>query len=257
VTALPNRGRSAGTRVVRLALLALLLTAAACSRAPATTAPTEAPSDSGTPSVFGATATATAGAAVPRAPSLLIPQGTAPPAGTPAAAATALSQQQLDQAALSVSDLPPGFAITASGPGGPELGPDVLTSYQEEFQQRDVASTQSLQQTIVVIDLLGQYKDSTSALAGIRAINQQNLNQLLGSVSLTATPATIPAIGQDSQAFHFTGSTNGVSIGGYLIAFHQGPIAALLLTAGVQGSESLDQSVALAQKQAQKLAALG
>jgi hypothetical protein len=41
-----------------------------------------------------------------------------------------------------------------------------------------------------------------------------------------------------------------------LIAFHQGSIAAMLLTAGVQGSESLDQSVALAQKQAQKLQGL-
>jgi hypothetical protein len=141
--------------------------------------------------------------------------------------------------------------VTASGPGGPELGTDVLASYQEEFQQRDVSSPQSL----VIITLLGQYKDATSAVNGVKAINAQSLNQLLGSVNLTAEAATIPQIGEDSQAFHFIGDSNNASVGGYLIVFHRGPLAALVLTAGMKGSESLQQSVDLAQKQDQKLAA--
>lgn len=195
---------------------------------------------------------------------LIIP--TAPPAGSPpAAAATPLSQQQLDQLALGTTDLPPGFAVTGSGPGGPELGRDVLASYQEEFQQRDVTSTQSLQQTIVIIVLLGQYRDTSSALNGIRAVNAQSLNQLLGSVNLTAEPASIPAIEEDSAAFHFSGnvsgaaggSPNGTAVGGYLIVFHRGSLATLILTAAVKGSESLPQTVDLAQKQAQKLRASG
>ncbi len=240
----------------RLALVSLLMfTAAACSRHAETPTPIAETSPTATLATavagLSASATATARAAQPGQPALTIPTATAP-----AATATPLTQQQLDQTALSVSDLPPGFAITGSGPGGPELGPDVLTSYQEEFQQRDVTSTQSLQQPVVIIDLLGQYRTPADALAGIRAINQQSLNQLLGGVNLTATPVTIPPVGQDSQAFHFTGTSNGVSIGGHLIAFHQGSVAVMLLIAGVQGSESQDQSVALAQKQAQKLQGL-
>jgi hypothetical protein len=168
---------------------------------------------------------------------------------------TAAAQPHLDQLALTATDLPAGFAATASGPGGPELGTDVLASYQEEFQQRDVTSPQALQQTIVIITLLGQYKDAVSALNGIKAINTQSLNQLLGSVNLNAETATIPQIGEDSQAFHFTGDSNNVSVGGYLIVFHRGPLAALILTAAVKGSESLQQAIDLAQKQDQKLTA--
>ncbi len=244
--------RRAGARFsLGLLVAGLALALAACEQAASpTTAPTAAPSLlTTTPAAAFTTPTSIAAA---RPPSLLTPTTAAA-----SSSATPLSQQQLDQVALSVSDLPAGFAITASGPGGPDLGPDVLTSYQEEFQQRDVTSSQSLQQTIVIINLLGQYKDAASALAGIRAINVQNLNQILGGVNMTATPATVPAIGEDSEGYHFTGTTNGVAIGGYLIAFHHGPVAALLLTAGVQGSESLDQTVSLAQKQAQKLATLG
>jgi hypothetical protein len=177
--------------------------------------------------------------------------GAAAPTGTP------LSAQQLSQLALTVTDLPPGFAATGSGQGGPELGSDVLASWQQEFQQRDVTSTQALQQTIVIIDLLGQYRSAASALSGIRAVNAQSLNQLLGSVNLTAEAASVPPIEEDSAAFHFTGDTNGTSVGGYLIVFHRGPIAALLLTASVKGSESLSQTIDLAQKQAQRMRGAG
>lgn len=230
----------------RLAWLAPLLTIAflvpACSH----------PSNNGAPAPEAQTATIAANAGTAAAGA-----GSTPSSSPVAAPATPLSQQQLNQIALAATDLPVGFSITASGPGGPELGADVLASYQEEFQQRDVTSTQSLQQTIVVIALLGQYRDTTTALAGIHAINTQTLNQILGNVSLTADAAPIPAIDQDSEAFHFTGGSNGTSVGGYLIVFHRGPIAALILTAAVQGSESLPQTIDLAQKQAQKLPALG
>ncbi|HTE86470.1 MAG TPA: hypothetical protein VK821_17255 [Dehalococcoidia bacterium] len=166
---------------------------------------------------------------------------------------TPLPLQRLDQVALSASDLPAGFTITASGPGGPELGADVIASFQEEFQQRDVTSPQSLQQTIVIINLLGQYRDAAGALSGTRAISLQSLNQLLGSVNLNAELAAVPQIGEDSQSFHFTGDSNNVSVGGYLIVFHRGPVASLILTASVKGAESLQQTVDLAQKQDQRL----
>jgi hypothetical protein len=173
----------------------------------------------------------------------------------PRPAATPMTQEQLDRIALSAADLPPGFSITASGPGGPELGTNVLASFQEEFQQRDVTSGAGLQQTIVIIDLLGQYRDSSNAAAGIKALDTQSLNTLLRSVNLTAEQAAVPAIGEDTQAFHFTGDSNGIGVGGYLVAFHKGPIAALVLTASVKGSEALPQIIDLAQKQAQKIPA--
>jgi len=198
--------------------------------------------------------------APPPVSSTASPTGTSRPPQSPTATSTPpptpLPPQRLDQLALSATDLPAGFTITASGPGGPELGGDVLASFQEEFQQRDVTSTQSLQQTIVMIDLLGQYKDSASALSGIRAISVQSLNQLLGSVNLNAELAAIPQIGEDAQAFHFTGDSSNVSVGGFLIVFHRGPIAALILTAAVKGAEALQQTVDLAQKQVQKLSAV-
>lgn len=220
-------------------VLTVLLATSACS-----------PSESGAPPA----ATPVAPTAVTQAASAAAARASISATAVRTPTATPLPLQRLDQLALSATDLPVGFTVTASGPGGPELGPDVLASYQEEFQQRDVTSAQSLQQTIVIINLLGQYKDAASALNGIRSINVQSLNQLLGSVNLNAEVASIPQIGEDSQAFHFTGDSSNVSVGGYLIVFHRGPLAALVLTAAVKGSESLQQTVDLAQKQDQKLA---
>jgi hypothetical protein len=262
------RALNRGCQAVILGALILVLTACRGSSREAPPPATEAPPTStprvtattvrptttaaGTPgSTPGATVTGTAGAAATGTPGLI----TGSPAAGAAASSGPLSQQQLDQMALSATDLPPGFAVTASGPGGPELGPDVLASYQEEFQQRDVTSIQALQQTIVIINLLGQYRDSASALAAIRAISVQSLNQILGGVNLSAEAATVPAIAEDSQGFHFTGDTNGISVGGYLIVYHRGPIASLVLTAAVKGSEALPQTIDLAQKQAQKIPA--
>jgi hypothetical protein len=242
-----------------LAAAGLLLGIAACSgsgNAPATSTPADQPTVVVTAAAALPSTSATArGTAATGNSGSLLGLPTAGPSGTASASATPLSSQQLDLLSLTIDDLPPGFAITGSGPGGPELGRDVLASYQQEFQQRDVTSTQSLQQTIIIIDLLGQYKDTPSALSGLKAVNAQNLNQLLGSVNLSAESATIPAISDDSSAFHFSGDTNGTSIGGYMVLFHNGPIATLILTASVKGSESLPQTIDLAQKQAQKLQA--
>jgi hypothetical protein len=241
-----------------LSLIVLTLGWAACSgsnnsgaASPATEQPTTALTTTASqpsPSAIRPTPPAGTGSG-----SLLGLSTATPTSSSAAASATPLSSQQLDQLSLTPDDLPSGFAITGSGPGGPELGRDVLASYQEEFQQRDVTSTQSLQQTIIVIDLLGQYKDTSSALSGLKAVNAQSLNQLLGSVNLSAEAATIPAISDDATAFHFSGDTNGTSIGGYMVLFHSGPIATLILSASVKGSESLQQTVDLAQKQAQRL----
>ena len=181
--------------------------------------------------------------------------GLAPISPTGVAGAIIPPAGGLQQVALGVTDLPSGFALTASGPGGPELGPNVTLSYQEEFQQRAIQSTRDLQQTIVIVDLLGQYRDPASALAGIKSVNVQTLNQILGPASLTAEPATIPLIGEDAAAYHFSGNTNGISVGGYLLIFHRGPMAAMVVTAAVKDAESLPQTIDLAQKQDQKLQA--
>jgi hypothetical protein len=223
---------------------ALMLLLSACAKSGGGSA---TPIETAAPSTI--TATATRGATV----TATVPRPAASVAATPAVAQTPLSQQQLDRMALSSTDLPPGFGVTASGPGGQELGPDVLASFQEEFQQRDVTSGAALQQTIVIINLVGQYRDSAAAASGVKALTAQNLNQLLNSVNLSAEAATVPAIGEDTQGFHFTGDTNGVGVGGYLIAFHRGPIAGMVLTASVKGAEALPQIIDLAQKQAQKI----
>lgn len=178
---------------------------------------------------------------------------------TPGASlAAALSPAQLAQRALQAGDLPSGFVLTNSGPGGPELGPDVTASFQEEFQQRDVTSAQSLQQTIVIVDLLGIYRDAASAATGVKGVTVQTLNQALGSGSgLTAQTQPVTAIGDDTAGYHFTGASNGVPVGGYLIVFHRGPLAAMIVTAAPLGAESLPQTISLAQKQDDKLQAPG
>jgi hypothetical protein len=230
-----------------LALLPMLLVASSCSRS----------ANQGESEVVGTSTVVTSTTTVTRTatPTATAVRAATPASATPTVAATPLSQQQLDRIALSSTDLPPGFSITASGPGGQELGPDVLASFQEEFQQKDVTSGAGLQQTIVIINLVGQYRDAASAASGVKAMNAQSLNQLLNSVNLNAETASLPAIGEDTQGFHFTGDTNGVGVGGYLVAFHRGPIAAMILTASVKGAESLPQIIDLAQKQAQKMAA--
>jgi hypothetical protein len=246
-------GQGLNSRVIAfLLMLVTTLALAACSGSSQNSSTQVAEVDTSTP-VAPLTPRPLATPPPPPSSILALPTVT----GTAAAVGTPLSPQQLSQLALTVTDLPPGFAATGSGQGGPELGPDVLASWQQEFQQRDVTSTQALQQTIVIIDLLGQYKTPASALSGIRAVNAQSLNQLLGSVNLTAEAASVPAIEEDSAAFHFLGDTNGTSVGGYLIVFHRGPIASLILTASVKGSESLAQTVDLAQKQAQRVRGAG
>ncbi|MGI8552758.1 MAG: hypothetical protein ACR2PL_18515 [Dehalococcoidia bacterium] len=249
-------------------LLAGLILLSACTTSNKTTPTTAPTAETNTPLPNAATVTSTAARAsrtatatspsspfgTPRigtgTPGAFpgFPTGSATPA-TPSAAASA----DLQRIALQGTDLPSGFTLTDSGPGGPELGRDVVASFQQEYQQRDVTSTQSLQQTIVIVDLLGQYKDATSAGSAVKGVNLQSLNQLLGSASLTAEPATVASIGEDTGGYHFTGSTNGVSVGGYLIVFHRGSTAALVVTAAVKGSESLPQTVSLAQRQDQKL----
>jgi len=102
--------------------------------------------------------------------------GSATNAATGASAAPLLS---LSQFALQADDLPSGFALTApGGPSGTDLG--ALTNYREEFQQQNGTSAQRLQQTLVVITLLAQYPDPSSALSNLQTVSSQRLNQLLG-----------------------------------------------------------------------------
>ena len=131
-----------------------------------------------------------------------------------------------------------------------------ITSYEEQFQQRNLTSVQSLQQTILVLGLLERYLDSSSASENSQIVNGQRLNQLLlgsGYNGLSAEAVSVPPIEDDSSAFHFLGDTNGASIGGYMIIFHRGPVVALILTAAVKGAESLPQTIDIAQKQAERL----
>lgn len=233
-------------------LLALMLVACSGTNANSTskstvTAATTAPAAPTTEATAPAIATAFPTITLPGL-QLATAAASAGPAG-----ATPVTVLQLPPLALQVTDLPSGFALTNSGPGGAQLGSDVLASYQEEFQQRDVTSTQSLQQTIVIVDLLGEYRNIASATAGVKALNVQTLNTLLGGASLTAQQVAIPAIGDDSAGYHFSGTSNGTSIGGYLIVFHQSQIASLIVTAAVKGAESLPQTIQLAQRQDQKL----
>ena len=240
------------------ALLTGLLALSGCTSSNSNkNAATATPSEDLGTAGAGVTAIGTARGARTAIPTISIPglaSGTAGASGSPGATPAArLSPADLARLALQTTDLPSGFALADSGPGGPELGFDVTASYQEQFQQRDVTSTLSLQQTIIVIDLLGQYKDATSATSGVKSVTVQSLNQILTTSSLSAELAAIPAIGEDSAGYHFSGDTNGVAVGGYLIVFHRGTTAALVVTAAIRGAESLPQTLDLAQKQDQKL----
>jgi len=131
----------------------------------------------------------------------------------PRGAATALPP--LAQFALQTDDLPPGFALTAPGRlGAADLA--AFASYQEEFQQKNVTSSLGLQQTLIIITLLAQYTDPSSAHINVQNVSGQNLNQLFLGGSLngfSSEAATVLPIEDDSSALHFSGDTNGTSIG--------------------------------------------
>jgi hypothetical protein len=186
-------------------------------------------------------------------------------ASTPAGAVTSslpsappgAPSRPLADLALQAGDVPAGFVVMTTGPLDQVLGSDVLAGYEEEFGPADVMAADGLQKTIVILDLLGRYKDATSARNGLQVVTSQSLNQLLGSNTVTMEPAATPPIGESSSGLHFSGSTKGGAVGGYLIAVQSGPTVALVVTAAARGAESLPQTVDLAQKQAQRLSAGG
>lgn len=81
---------------------------------------------------------------------------------------------------------------------------------------KNVTSSLGLQQTLIIITLLAQYTDPSSAHINVQNVSGQNLNQLFLGGSLngfSSEAATVPPIEDDSSALHFSGDTNGTSIG--------------------------------------------
>lgn len=243
-----NAANSAATR-------AAVATAALTPAAPR--AATAAPSVAASSTVRTATPAATtrpATAAATTRPATAA-AGAASISASPAAGGAVTDQAlqtQLMAALLKASDLPQGFTAQGAPTSDvtlPGQTADTSITYTKIGQG---ASGLDIQALVVG---LGGFKDSNSAGTQFAGVKDQIANASGADFSLTSVP-NAPKIGDESQAFTVSGSSQGFTLNGYAIVWHRGKVDAFLVLVGVTQIDQA-QVTQLAQKQDANLSAAG
>ena len=157
--------------------------------------------------------------------------------------------QNFARVVLQPDDLAPDFTPLDRGSTGDDPTTGLVGSYHAVYQRPlSIAGTGS-DQTIAVLATLSAYRTSQAASFHLNDVSTGTLAVDAGLPTLTSEPVTARMVGDESRAVHLTGSYAGVGIGVYLIQFRRGTTNAIIGVAAVLGSESLDQALALAEKQ--------
>jgi hypothetical protein len=240
-----NTNSAANTAATRVATAAVTPAAPATRPATATAALAASPVRTATPAAASPTRAATASGA-----------GTAAAAGSPAAggaATDAALQRQLTGALLKEADLPQGF--TAQGPPETDVTLPGQTADASITFTKIGQGASGLDIQALVIGL-GGFKDTTSAQTQFAGV-QQEINNASGGADFTLTPVpNAPKIGDQSQAFMVSGSSQGFNLNGYAIVWQHGKVDAFLVQVGVTQIDQ-NQVTQLAQKQDAALKAAG
>lgn len=159
-------------------------------------------------------------------------------------------QKTLADAALTQSDLPAGF--TAAGPAVTDtVLPGQTAGYSVTFT--DLTHVPQVQAVLIG---LGGFRDAAAAGDQFKNIQQQITNAPGSNFTLQPV-SNAPKLGDDSQAFQVSGTSQGIPLGGFAIIWRRGKIAGTLLLVGAPAVTSVDSVTPLAQKQDDKLKAAG
>jgi hypothetical protein len=162
-----------------------------------------------------------------------------------APAHAALSQDQLAAAALTASELGPGFTVAQAG-AQDQLSALGVTSYFAVYQQLPSIQMPSFQ----IVFILLTDAEGSEQISGADATDNLALLRQLG---LTLRETTPPAIGADTRMYTVSGAYSGLPIGGDVISWRQGETYAVV---GVLGSSGAS-AIGYAEQQRDKLAAIG
>lgn len=229
-----NNANGAATIAATRAATAAV-TPAAPRATTATAAISSSPVRTATPAVAAATRAATATA------------GGASTAAAPAAAAATdqALQTQLTSALLKEADLPQGFTAQGAPESNatlPGQTADTSITYTKIGQGSSGLDIQAL------VVGLGGFKDTSSAQTQFAGV-QQEIQNASGGADFKLTPVpNAPKIGDESQAFSVSGSSQGFNLNGYAIVWRHGKVDAFLVQVGVTQIDQT-QVTQLAQKQ--------
>ncbi|GEM_PF-1618455 len=179
-----------------------------------------------------------------------------PAAGTAAAAATSTpaagasaDEKMLRAAALTLADLPKGYSLDSSE-ATPPSGAGETANYSLTFTCIGQGGTGLNIQALV--DGLASFSDAAAATTGFKTLPDQITQQAGQDFQLT--PVTnAPKIGDDTLAYKVSGSTQGITLGGYAVIWRRGRFGVALIQVGAPAVETIDDVAALAQKQDAKL----
>ncbi|HLZ70899.1 MAG TPA: hypothetical protein VKV26_13435 [Dehalococcoidia bacterium] len=225
--------------------------ASATAARTATAAPTVAAAGSSTPagsSVTNGRSPTPAAEALAGSCSGPAAGGAAAAAGTPAAGASA-DEKLLRDAALTLAELPKGYAVDTAE-SSPPSDPDMTANFETTFTCIGQGGTGLNIQAVV--DGLFAFKDAATTAAGFKELPAQITQSAGEDFQLKPVP-NAPKIGDEAIAYQVSGSTQGITLGGYAVIWRHGRFGASVIQVGAPASGTIDDVAALAQKQDAKL----
>lgn len=183
-----------------------------------------------------------------------------PAAGSAAAAATSTpapgasaDEKLLRSAALTLADLPAGYSVESAEATPPETSGETANYDVTYTCIGQGGSGLNIQ---AVVDGLFSFKDDSTASDGFKQLPGQITQQAGEDFQLT--PVTnAPKIGDDTLAYKVSGSTQGITLGGYALIWRHGRFGAAVIQVGAPAVGAIDDVAALAQKQDAKLQSAG
>jgi hypothetical protein len=253
-----NKANSAGNAPVATTVAAPLASpTAAVSPAPvraATSSPTAGTARAGTPSsstpTSGRSPTpgASAGQAAANCSGSAAGSAAAAATSTPAAGASA-DEKLLRSAALTLADLPKGFSLETAE-ATPPSGAGETANFDLTFTCIGQGGSGLNIQAIVIG--LASFSDAAAATSGFKQLPNQITEQAGQDFQLTPV-TTAPKVGDDTLAYKVSGTTEGITLGGYAVIWRRGRFGTAVIQVGAPAVQSIDDVAALAQKQDAKL----
>jgi hypothetical protein len=201
-----------------------------------------------TPAASVALRTPTPAAAARTAtPAITIVRSPTPGAAT---ATDSAFQKAIAGAALKAEDLPSGFVAQ----GSPVT--DVILPGQTAGYSAAYTNTSKLPAVSALIVAIGGFKDAATSTADFNDVENQISNGP-GSEFVLQPVTNGPKLGDQSQSFQVSGSSSGISLGGFAIIWRRGKIDTALVFVGAPAVSSIDDAAAIAQKQDDRLKAVG
>ncbi len=230
-------------------------TAAARTTAIASPAPVRASTGSPTSSAPISGRSPTPGAAAAQSGSC-----SGPAAGSAAAAATSTpapgasaDERLLRSAALTLADLPAGYEVQSAEATPPSTSGETANYDVTYTCIGQGGSGLNIQ---AIVDGLFSFDSASTASDGFKQLPNQITQQAGQDFQLT--PVTnAPKIGDDTLAYKVSGSSQGITLGGYALIWRRGRFGAAVIQVGAPAVGAIDDVAALAQKQDAKLQSAG